>query len=54
MFLRISRMSVPSVHPDDYQFEIGKAALLRDGTERAALYTGWQAAIARATLGTGS
>jgi transketolase len=33
MFLRISRMPVPIVHPDGYQFEIGKAASLRDGRD---------------------
>jgi transketolase len=31
MFLRISRLPVPIVHDDGYHFEIGKAALLRDG-----------------------
>lgn len=33
MFLRISRMPVPNVHPEDYQFEIGRAAQLRDGDD---------------------
>jgi transketolase len=33
MFLRISRLGVPVVHPADYQFEIGKAALLREGRD---------------------
>lgn len=33
MFLRISRMPVPNVHPDDYEFEIGRAAQLRDGKD---------------------
>ena len=31
MFIRISRLLVPNVHDPDYHFEIGKAALLRDG-----------------------
>lgn len=31
MFLRISRMGVPLVHDEDYQFEIGRAARLREG-----------------------
>src|SRR5262245_4790070 len=31
MFIRISRIPVPMVHDDDYQFTIGKAARLRDG-----------------------
>ncbi len=33
MFLRISRMPVPMVHADDYRFEIGSAARLRDGDD---------------------
>ena len=31
MFIRLSRLPVPVVHDPDYRFEIGKAALLRDG-----------------------
>jgi transketolase len=31
MFIRISRLPVPITHDPDYHFEIGKAALLRDG-----------------------
>lgn len=31
MYLRFSRMGVPAVHNEDYRFEIGKAACLRDG-----------------------
>jgi transketolase len=33
MFIRISRLPVPIVHDSDYHFEIGKAALLRDGSD---------------------
>lgn len=33
IFLRISRMGVPEVHGPDYRFEIGKAAVLRDGAD---------------------
>ena len=33
MFLRISRMPVRQVHPDDYEFEFGRAVKLRDGTD---------------------
>lgn len=33
MFLRISRVGVPAVHPADYMFEIGKAARLREGRD---------------------
>jgi len=31
VFLRLSRMPVPVVHATDYRFEIGRAAVLRDG-----------------------
>ena len=33
MFIRISRLPVPIVHDPDYHFEIGRAALLRDGDD---------------------
>jgi transketolase len=33
MFIRLSRLPVPIVHTPDYHFEIGKAALLRDGDD---------------------
>jgi transketolase len=33
VFLRISRMGVPAVHPDGYRFEIGRGACLRDGSD---------------------
>lgn len=33
MFIRISRMPVPNVHPVGYQFQIGKAAILRPGND---------------------
>lgn len=33
VFLRVSRLPVPVVHPPDYRFEIGRAALLRPGTD---------------------
>jgi transketolase len=32
-FIRTSRMGVPIVHRDDYQFRIGTATLLRDGDD---------------------
>jgi transketolase len=32
-YLRISRMAVPNVHANDYHFEIGKAAQLREGND---------------------
>lgn len=33
VFLRISRMPVPTVHDADYHFQIGRAARLRDGDD---------------------
>jgi transketolase len=33
VFLRISRMPVPAVHVDDYQFAIGRATELRSGSD---------------------
>jgi transketolase len=32
-FVRLSRLAVPNVHGDDYQFAIGRAAELRSGTD---------------------
>ena len=31
MFLRISRIPVPKVHPENYEFKLGKAVVLREG-----------------------
>jgi transketolase len=33
MFIRISRIPVPRVHRDDYEFMLGKAVKLREGTD---------------------
>jgi transketolase len=33
MFLRISRIPVPRVHGEDYEFRLGKAVVLREGTD---------------------
>jgi transketolase len=33
MFLRISRMPVPEVHPKDYSFTLGKASILHEGDD---------------------
>ena len=33
VYVRLSRMPVPAVHAPDYRFEIGKAALLRQGSD---------------------
>jgi transketolase len=40
MFLRISRLPVPIVHDGGYQFEIGKATLLRDGRDVTVIANG--------------
>lgn len=40
VFLRISRMGVPQVHPATYRFEIGKAARLRDGKDLTIIANG--------------
>lgn len=33
VFLRLSRMGVPDIMPDDYRFEFGKAVTLREGND---------------------
>jgi transketolase len=33
VFLRLSRMPMPPLHPPDYEYRIGTAALLRDGSD---------------------
>jgi transketolase len=33
VFIRVSRMGVPSVYADDYQFQLGKAVRLADGDD---------------------
>src|SRR5262249_8682965 len=33
VFLRLSRMPVPDVHPADYEFRIGRSAKLREGND---------------------
>lgn len=40
VFLRLSRMPVPDVHGAEYRFAIGKAALLRPGTDVSIIATG--------------
>ena len=40
MFLRISRMPVCAVHSEDYQFQLGKAPVLRHGNDIAILANG--------------
>lgn len=39
-FIRTSRMPVPMVHGPDYQFQIGRAALLREGGDLTIIATG--------------
>lgn len=40
MYLRISRMPVPPAHRDDYEFTLGRAVLLREGTDVTLIATG--------------
>jgi transketolase len=40
MFIRLSRMPVPIVHPENYSFEIGKAVRLRDGRDLTLIANG--------------
>jgi transketolase len=40
VFLRISRMGVPDVNPEGYQFVPGKAVMLREGTDVTIIVTG--------------
>jgi transketolase len=46
MYLRISRMPVPRVHADGYEFRLGKAVLLRDGHDVTVIASGVLAARA--------
>lgn len=39
-FIRTSRMGVPVVHADDYDFRVGKAAQLRDGRDATIIANG--------------
>lgn len=40
VFLRVSRMPVPAVHPEGYAFRVGRAALLRPGKDIALIACG--------------
>ncbi|MFV0634118.1 transketolase family protein [Demequina sp.] len=40
VFLRVSRMGVPSVNPEGYAFEHGRAVTLREGTDVTLIATG--------------
>jgi transketolase len=45
-FLRLSRTPVPIVHSPDYRFEIGKAALLREGKDITLVANGTMVTVA--------
>jgi transketolase len=52
-FIRVSRMSVPQVYPDDYTFRPGRAATLRDGGDITLISNGtvlWRALVAAEQL----
>jgi transketolase len=57
MFLRISRMPVPKVHPEPYTFTLGKAPVLREGNDVTIMANGvmvaraLDAAVSLATAG---
>src|SRR3984957_17982293 len=57
MFLRISRMPVPKVHPEPYTFTLGKAPVLREGDDVTIMANGvmvaraLDAAVSLATVG---
>lgn len=40
VFLRLSRMPVPIVHPSDYEFKIGRASKLRSGSDLTLIANG--------------
>ena len=40
VYLRFGRLAVPVFHEDDYQFQIGKGEVLRDGTDVAIIANG--------------
>lgn len=53
VFIRVSRMSVPKVYPDDYEFEVGKAVTIRDGDDVTLISNGtvlWRAMVAAEQL----
>ena len=53
VFIRVSRMSVPEVYPEDYTFVPGKAVTLRDGDDVTLISNGtvlWRALVAAEQL----
>lgn len=52
-FIRVSRMGVPQIHPDDYQFVPGKATTVHDGDDVTIISNGtvlWRALAAAEQL----
>jgi transketolase len=55
VFIRVSRMSVPKIYPEDYSFELGKAITVRDGSDVTLISNGtvlWRALAAAEQLAT--
>jgi transketolase len=53
VFIRVSRMSVPQVYEDDYEFRIGEAITVREGTDVTLISNGtvlWRALAAAEQL----
>ena len=53
VFIRVSRMSVPQVYPDDYAFQPGKAIVVRPGNDVTLISNGtvlWRALVAAEQL----
>ena len=53
VFIRVSRMSVPKVYSEDYEFHLGKAITVRDGTDVTVISNGtvlWRALAAAERL----
>src|SRR5918997_2680649 len=53
VFVRVSRMAVPQIHPDDYTFRPGRAITVREGTDVTLVSNGtvlWRALVAAELL----
>jgi transketolase len=53
VFIRVSRMSVPQIYADDYEFQPGKAITVRDGNDVTLISNGtvlWRALVAAERL----
>lgn len=46
IYLRLSRVSSPTIHNENYKFEIGKGEVLKEGTDAAIIATGLMVAKA--------